>query len=137
VYPPAPPYLVGRELREFAIAVGATDPAYHDVAAAQTLGYPDVPATPTFPIVITDVGGQRIVHDPGLGMDYSRVVHGDQRFVYDRPVVAGDVLVCQHTIESITSRSGHDFITIRAELTTPEGERVVRVWIKLVQRGGG
>ncbi len=138
VYPPAPPYLVGREkLREFATAIGATDPAYHEVAAAAALGYQDILAPPTFPIVISDAAGQQIIHDPELGMDYSRVVHGDQRFVYDRPVVAGDVLICQHTIESITSRGGHDFLTTRAELTTPQGERVVRIWVKLVQRGEG
>jgi acyl dehydratase len=138
VYPPDPPYLVGREkLREFATAIGATDPIYHDVAAARARGYADVVATPTFPIVISDSYSRAITHDPGLGMDYSRVVHGDQRFAYDRPVVAGDVLICQHTIESITSRGGHQFITTRADLSTPEGERVVRIWVKLVQRGEG
>jgi len=138
VYPPYPPYLVGREkLREFATAIGATDPIHHDVAAAQARGYADVVAPPTFPIVLSDAASKVIINDPGLGMDYSRVVHGDQRFAYDRPVVAGDVLICQHTIESITTRGGHDFITTRADLTTPDGERIVRTWTKLVQRGEG
>jgi acyl dehydratase len=135
-YPPTAPYQVGREkIREFAAAIGATDPAYHDPEAARALGYPDVIAPPTFPVVITVAAGQRIIDDPGLGLDYSRVVHGDQRFVYRRPVVAGDELVCTSEIEEITSRGGHDFLTTRTEVTTADGEAVVTVWSKLVVRG--
>ena len=53
-YPPTEPYQVGREkIREFADAIGATDAAYHDPAAAAALGYPDVVAPPTFPVVLT------------------------------------------------------------------------------------
>jgi acyl dehydratase len=68
-------------------------------------------------------------------MDYSRVVHGDQRFAYARPVVAGDALVCVSSVDEITQRGGHDFITTRAEISTEAGEPVVTVWSKLVQRG--
>jgi len=135
-YPPTAPYQVGREkIREFATAIGATDPVYHDPEAARALGYPDVIAPPTFPVVITVASGQRIIDDPGLGVDYSRVVHGDQRFAYRRPVVAGDELVCTSQIEEITSRGGHDFLPTRTEVTTVDGEAVVTVWSKLVVRG--
>src|SRR5262245_15509755 len=88
-YPPTEPYLVGREkIREFARAIGATDAEYHDPAAARALGYADVVAPPTFPVIITMASGRQITDDPELGMDYRRVVHGDQRFAYTRPVVA-------------------------------------------------
>jgi len=63
------------------------------------------------------------------------VVHGDQKFAYARPVVAGDALVCRTSIDEITQRGGHDFITTRIEVTTEAGEPVVTVWSKLVQRG--
>jgi acyl dehydratase len=135
-WPPTPPYLVGREkIREFAAAIGATDAEYHDVEAARAAGYADVVAPPTFPIVTTMASSRQIIDDPGLGLDYSRVVHGDQRFAYERPVVAGDSLVCTNTVEEITSRGGHDFITTRTEVTTEGGEKVLTVWSKLVQRG--
>ena len=135
-FPPTGPYLVGREkIREFAAAIGAADPAYHDVAAAKALGYPDLVAPPTFAVVATGEAGRRLREDPELGMDYSRVVHGDQRFAYTRPVVAGDELVCVLTVEEITDRAGHEFITTRSELTTTAGEPVVTVWNKLVVRG--
>src|SRR3954447_10574311 len=87
-YPPTEPYQVGREkIREFARAIGATDPEHLDPEAARALGYADVVAPPTFPIILTMSSSHRqIVEDRELGIDYSRVVHGDQRFAYRRPI---------------------------------------------------
>lgn len=135
-YPPTPPYQVGREkIREFATAVRAEDPVHHDVEAAKAAGYSDVVAPPTFPIVMTMAALKQIVMDPALGVDYSRVVHGDQRFVYERPVVAGDELVVVNHIEEILTRGGHDFLTTRQRLETVSGELVATVWHKTVVRG--
>lgn len=135
-FAPTEPYQVGREkIREFARAVGADDPAYHDPQAARTRGYADVIAPPTFPAVVTMAASRQIVDDPALGVDYSRVVHGDQRFSYSRPIVAGDELVCVNTVEEITGRGGHEFLTVRTDVTTTAGERVVTAWSKLVVRG--
>lgn len=135
-WPPSAPYIVGREkIREFATAIGATDAEYHDPEAARALGYADVVAPPTFPVVVTMAANGEIMRDPGLGMDYTRVVHGDQKFSYVRPVVAGDTLVCVSTVEEITQRGGHDFITTRADVTTETGEPILTAWMKLVQRG--
>jgi acyl dehydratase len=137
-YPPTKPYEVGREkIREFAIAVGAAHPAHSDPDAARALGHPDIVAPPTFPVVMSMDAGNQIVDDPDLGIDYSRVVHGDQRFTYVRPVYAGDRLICVCTVEEITSRGGHDFVTTRTDVATEDGEPVVTVWSKLVVRGEG
>jgi hypothetical protein len=135
-YPPTAAYQVGREkIREFALAIGADDAAYHDPDAARALGYQDVVAPPTFPVVVTAAATRQLIDDPGLGLDFSRVVHADQRFAYDRPVVAGDELVCVNTIEEITSRGGHDFLSARTEVTTMAGAPVVTAWCRLVVRG--
>jgi acyl dehydratase len=135
-YPAVEPYLVSREkIREFATAIGADDPVHHDPAAARAAGHPDLVAPPTFAIVVAQAGTQAIIDDPELGLDFSRVVHGDQRFHYTRPVRAGDRLVAQLTIEEITSRGGHDFLTTRTDLRTEDGEPVVSSWAKLVVRG--
>ncbi|GAA4687801.1 MaoC family dehydratase N-terminal domain-containing protein [Phytohabitans rumicis] len=137
-YPPTAPYQVGREkIREFARAIGADDALYLDPEAARAGGYADVVAPPTFPVVITMAASRQIVDDPELGVDYSRVVHGEQRFAYTRAVVAGDELVCVNTIEEIISRGGHEFLTTRTDVTTTAGEPVVSVWSKLVVRGEG
>ncbi|MFC0526504.1 MaoC family dehydratase N-terminal domain-containing protein [Phytohabitans kaempferiae] len=135
-YPPTAPYQVGREkIREFAKAIGATDPLYLDPEAARAAGYTDVVAPPTFPVVITMVASRQIIDDPELGVDYSRVVHGDQRFAYQRPVVAGDELVCVNTVEDIISRGGHEFLTTRTEVSTAAGQPVLSAWSKIVVRG--
>ena len=135
-YPAPEVYEVGREhVRSFARAIGDPSPACVDPAAARALGHADVVAPPTFPIVVTMAANGQIMRDPGLGMDYTRVVHGDQKFSYVRPVVAGDTLVCVSTVEEITQRGGHDFITTRADVTTQDGEPLLTAWMKLVQRG--
>jgi acyl dehydratase len=134
-FPPTEPYRVGREkIREFADAIGATDSAYRDPAAAKALGHADVIAPPTFPIVITMPATRLISDNPDLGLDYARMVHGDQRFSYVRPIVAGDELVCVTMIEKLVSRAGLDSLSLRAEIATTAGEPVVTTWSKLVAR---
>jgi hypothetical protein len=76
-----------------------------------------------------------ITDNPELGMDYNRVVHGDQRFSYARPIRAGDRLTCLPTLEKVSSRAGLDSIQIRMEIATDAGEPVVTVWTRLVARG--
>jgi acyl dehydratase len=137
-YPPTAPYEVCREkIREFAEAIGDGHPAYRDRAAAQALGHPDVLAPPTFPVVVSLPAGGQIVDDPQLGLDYSRVLHAEQRFAYTRPVYAGDGLVCTCTVEEITSRPNLDFLTVRTDVASEDGEAIVTVWTKLVARGNG
>jgi acyl dehydratase len=135
-YPPTAPYAVGREkIREFADAIGDPNPVYRDRAAAEALGHPDVIAPPTFPIVLSMRAAHQVVLDPELGLDYSRVVHGEQRFVYHRPVRAGDELVVVVTVESIRSAAGNDIMTTRGDVSTTAGEPVVTAYSTLVSRG--
>jgi acyl dehydratase len=127
---------VGREkIAEFADAIGDDNPVYRDPAAAQALGYPDVIAPPTFPIVITMKAAAQIITDPELGLDYSRVVHGEQRFSYTRPVRAGDRLQVVASVETIRAAAGNDLLTTRGEVTTVDGEHVVTAYSTIVARG--
>jgi acyl dehydratase len=134
-YPPTEPYEVGREkIREFAEAVGDTNPVYTDPEAAKALGYADVIAPPTFVFSITFKAAGQVLHDPRLGLDYSRVVHGDQKFAYQRPVRAGDRLTVTSAIEAIKSLAGNDVLEIRGEVHDETGEHVLTAWTKLVAR---
>jgi len=136
VYPPTAPYEVGREkIREFADAVNDPNPAYRDPAAARALGHDDVIAPPTFAIVITLPAGHQVIHDPDLGIDYSRVVHGEQRFVHTRPMRAGDVLQVVVTVHDIRAAAGNDLVTTRADVATIDGEHVLTAFGTLVARG--
>lgn len=135
-YPPTEPYEVGREkIREFADAIGDPNPVYRDPEAAKALGHPDVIAPPTFPIVVSMRAAGQVVFDPALGLDYSRVVHADQRFVYARPVRAGDRLVAVVNVENIRSAAGNDIISTKSEISTEDGEPVVTGYATLVARG--
>ena len=134
-YPPTAPYEVGREkIREFAEAVGDLNPAYIDPDAARALGHPDVIAPPTFAFSITFKAAGLVVQDPELGLDYSRVVHGDQRFVHTRPVRAGDRLTVVSHIDSIKSLAGNDVLSVRGEVHDENGEHVVTAYTMLVAR---
>ncbi|GAA0442295.1 MaoC family dehydratase N-terminal domain-containing protein [Streptomyces olivaceiscleroticus] len=134
-YPPTAPYEVGREkIREFAEAIGDANPVYTDTEAAKALGHPDVIAPPTFVFAITFQAAGQVVEDPQLGLDYSRVVHGDQKFSYTRPVRAGDRLTVTSTIETIKSLAGNDILDVRGEVYDEAGEHVVTAVTKLVAR---
>ncbi|MBH5335443.1 MaoC family dehydratase N-terminal domain-containing protein [Streptomyces pactum] len=134
-YPPTRPYEVGREkIREFAEAIGDPHPVYVDPEAAKELGHPDVIAPPTFPFAITTKVAQQVIEDPELGLDYTRVVHGDQKFSYTRPVRAGDRLSVTSHIEDIKSLAGNDVLLVRNELHDEHGEHVVTTHTKLVAR---
>ncbi|GHJ34904.1 MaoC family dehydratase N-terminal domain-containing protein [Streptomyces sp. TS71-3] len=135
-YPPTDPYEVGREkIREFAKAVGDDNPVYTDTEAAKALGHPDVVAPPTFVFIITFRAAGQVIDDPQLGLDYGRVVHGDQRFEYTRPVLAGDRLTVTTSIADIKSLAGNDILDIRGDVYDEAGEHVVTAWTKLVARG--
>ncbi|SDD45967.1 MaoC family dehydratase N-terminal domain-containing protein [Actinokineospora iranica] len=134
-YPPSPVYEVSRaKILEFAEAIGDPNPVYRDPEAARAAGYPDVVAPPTFTTIVNLAAINTIVSDPELGLDYSRMVHGDQSFTYHQPVVAGDRLVVTSSVESIMRRVGNDFITLRAEIGTESGEPRVTAKAQLVVR---
>ncbi len=136
-YPATEPYEVSRvKIAEFASAIGDQNPVYRDRAAAQAAGHPDVPAPPTFPIVISMAGSARAVMDPGLGINYAMVVHGEQRFEYSRPVYAGDVLICQSTISDIREARRNVLLTTETKITTVDGEHVCTAYATIVERGG-
>jgi acyl dehydratase len=135
-FPQSAPYEVGREkIREFAQAIGDANPAYADVAAAQALGHPDVIAPPTFAIVVSLKMTSGAIFDPTLGLDYSRVVHGEQTFVHHRPIRAGDVLVGAPRVVDIRDAGRNELMTLEAEITTVDGEPVCRATNTIVSRG--
>jgi acyl dehydratase len=134
-YPPVR-YEVGREkLREFAVAVGETDSIYHDEEAARAAGHPDIPAVPTFPVVLSMRAALAVHGDPELGLDYSRVVHGEQEFVYHQPIHAGDRLLAAAKVASAEAKGRHELLTIQTEVTTEAGEPVCTVTGTLLSRG--
>ena len=135
-YPPSAVYEVGRaKLAEFATAIGSDDPVHRDPEAARAAGYPDVIAPPTFAIAVTLEAAMVVLDDPDVGLDYSRVVHGEQRFTHHRPIRAGDRLIATTTIDAARSMAGNDLLTARVDLATEDGEPVCTSLSMLVARG--
>src|SRR5919112_3887742 len=102
-FPPTPPYTVSEErILEFARATGST--------------YDGHAAPATFPIVVAFPAMTALMEDPSVGIALHRVVHGDQRFSYTRPVGPGDVLSATLTVDSVRSIGGADVIATRSEI---------------------
>lgn len=134
-YPASEGFLVTHEnIAAFADAIGDNNPIYRDDQIAHEFGHPSVCAPPTFPIVVTMSAMEKSFHDPNLNMDFSRVVHSDQRFEYVRPIRVGDELVVTTIIEDIKALGTNDIATFRTEVSSA-GELVVTGWSKLVVRG--
>jgi acyl dehydratase len=136
-YPPAPVYEVGRaKIAEFAAAIQSDDPAHTDPEAARALGHPDVIAPPTFAIIVAQRAESAVVQDPESGVDYSRVLHGEQRFTHHRPIVAGDRLVATPHVDGVRQAGGNSMVTTRVEIATDAGEPVSTAVSIIVVRGG-
>jgi acyl dehydratase len=135
-FPSMPPYLVGREkIREFARAVFSENPINHDPDAALAAGYADIVAPPTFPIVVQERTLAQLLAEPDAGIDFTRVVHGDQKFAYSRPIVAGDELTATLTVTSVKSLGGHSMVTSESAIVDAAGKHVVTATSTLVVRG--
>ncbi|GAA1496914.1 MULTISPECIES: FAS1-like dehydratase domain-containing protein [Paeniglutamicibacter] len=136
VYPAQDPYVVGREkIREFAAAVKATHPAHFELAAAAELGHADLLAPPTFAIIVAQRADAQLIADPASGIDFSRVVHADQRFTHHRPIVAGDELLAELHVDTVRAMGGGAMITTRSEITTTAGDKVATTVSSLLVRG--
>jgi acyl dehydratase len=136
VFPASEPYEVSRvKIAEFASAIGDDNPVYRDAAAAKAAGHPDVIAPPTFAIVISMAAAGTAMADPGLGLNYAMVVHGEQRFTYLRPLTAGDAVTAQPTITEIRDIGRNVMLTTSTEIRTLTGELVCTAESTLVERG--
>ena len=136
-YPADAPYEVSTEMiRRFAEALGETHPACYDPAAAAALGYPGVVAPPTFLTVLSHrFAASSPLVDPALGLDYSLVVHGEQRFEAHRPVVAGDVLAATSRVAEVRAAGRNEMITLVTQVSDAAGQPVATLTATLVSRG--
>jgi acyl dehydratase len=135
-YPMAGTYQVGREkIREFAEAIGDDNAFYRDPGAARACGYSDVLAPPTFAMIVALRAQEELISDPELGLDYRRMVHGNQSFTHHRPIVAGDELSATLHVEGIRTMAGNDMLSVRCEITDRDGHPVTTARALLVVRG--
>ena len=91
-------------------------------------------APPTFSIRISLSQFESVLTKPEIGVDWARLVHGDQKFEIYRPVIAGDIFKCSATIETLRVVGVNEIISVRSDLHNGS-ELVVSSWATLVVRG--
>jgi acyl dehydratase len=131
-------YEVGLEkIREYANAIGEAGSVHHDREAAQAAGFRDVVAPPMFAVVFSAGAMGPAIFDGDVGMDFSRMLHGSQEFVWGEPVCAGDVVTTDIEWKDYSEKDdGKKFFVFESVSRNQDGDEVVRgTWTNIV-RGG-
>lgn len=133
---PVDPTLAGRSFGPTAPFTVTEERVAAFAAATGTPRFAGEPAPATFPIVIAFEAMTALMEDPSVGIELHHVVHGEQRFAYTRPVVAGDVLSAVLTVDTLRSIGGADIIGTTTALTDPDGDLVCTAKATLVHKAG-
>jgi len=128
-------YAVGREkVREYAYAVGESDPRCLDPEAARAAGFADVVAPPMFAAVYCSGAIGPAILDPEVGINLTAMVHGGQEFAWGEPVCAGDEITTRATVREIFAKDGKGFYVFESVSTNQDGDEVVRgTWTNIVR----
>jgi acyl dehydratase len=134
---PVSTYAVGREkVREYAHAVGETNQLFLNVEAARAAGYADVVAPPMFAVVYAGRAVTPALFDPEVGIDFPKMLHGGQEFVWGPLVVAGDEIATTTTVKDINTRGGMTFFVFETDSRNQQGETVCTgLWTNIVREG--
>jgi acyl dehydratase len=130
-------YVVGREkVREFTKAVKAEDPASLDEAAAAELGYDDLVAPLTFVTILGKMVQADFMRKVDTGYETLQMVQVDQKFVFHKPILAGDELHARMEVDSVVERFGADIVVTRNTLTNKDGELVMESYTTMMGHEG-
>src|SRR5947209_3594643 len=133
-YPPLV-YAVGREkIKEYARAVGESNPLHLDPEAARAAGHRDVVAPPMFAVVYSAPAVAPAIFDSEVGINFALMVHGGQEFRWGGLVVAGDEITTTVTVKDISERDGKGFFVFESRSVNQDGEEVcVGTWTNIVR----
>jgi acyl dehydratase len=135
-YPPFQYEVCKEKIREYASAVGESEPVFHDAEAAHAAGFRDVVAPPMFAVVYSAGAMGPAILDPELGIDLMRMLHGSQEFVWGEPVCAGDTITTATEFKDLYEKSGRNFFVFESVSKNQDGAEVVRgTWTNVVQGG--
>jgi acyl dehydratase len=132
---PSTLYAVGREkIKEYALAVGETNPLHLDPEAARAAGFRDVVAPPMFCVVYSSAAIGPAIFDPEVGINFAMMVHGGQEFAWGPLVVAGDEITTTVSVKSVEERAGNGFYVFESQSTNQDGETVCTgTWTNIVR----
>jgi acyl dehydratase len=128
-------YAVGREkIREYARAVGETDPLCLDLEVARGAGYADLVAPPMFAVVYSAPAVGPSIFDPEIELNFAMMVHGAQEFLWGPPVVAGDEITTTASVKDIHEADGRGYYVFETVSVNQRGQEVCRgTWTNIVR----
>ena len=129
--------MVGREqIRQYAHSEQDLHPASHDDVAAAELGYSATIAPLTFVSIFGLIIQKHFFTHVDVGMETMQIIQVDQKFVYHKPILVGDVLHGAMHIDSVTERFGADIVVTRNVCTNQHGELVLEAYTTLMGHEG-
>jgi acyl dehydratase len=136
-----PPFIAAVEkgrIRQFAKAIGETDPIYFDETAAKAAGFRSLPVPPTFPFSLAMDADQPLLVLNDLGVDKTKTVHGEQSFAYHGDICAGDVITGRQRVVDIYEKKGGTlrFIVTTTRMDNQAAEHVCDLRSVIVVRAG-
>jgi acyl dehydratase len=130
-------YVVGREkIREFTKAIKADDPACLDDEAAAELGYDGLVAPLTFTTIFAKLVQADFFRNVDTGYETMQIVQVDQRFIFHKPIIAGDVLHARMHVQSVDERFGADIVVTKNICTNDAGEVVLEAYTTMMGHEG-
>jgi acyl dehydratase len=134
-YPPIVIEATAERIAAFADAIGDPNPIYRDEQAAKAAGLPGIIAPPTFATTVQIEAIHELADDPALGLDFSRVLHGDQDFRWVSPIVAGSTLSASPRATEMRGRGGLEFLVTESDVQDQDGNDIVHLRSTLIIRG--
>ncbi|BBZ26736.1 UPF0336 protein [Mycolicibacterium madagascariense] len=130
-------FTIGREqVRQYARAIKADDPATFDEQAAAELGHDNIIASLTFPSILALLVQQDFFRKVDVGMTTMQIVQVDQKFVFHRPLKVGETLRASLEIQSVTERFGADIVVTRSVCVNEHGDVVLEGFTTLMGHEG-
>jgi acyl dehydratase len=130
-------FVVGREqVRQYAIATKSNDPASLDEKAAAELGHDALVAPLTFVSILANLIQKHFFQHVDVGLESMQIVQVDQKFLFHKPIKAGDELQGTMYVESVVERFGADIVVTRNVCTDPQGEVVLEAYTTMMGHEG-
>ncbi|MFL5665610.1 MAG: MaoC family dehydratase N-terminal domain-containing protein [Ktedonobacteraceae bacterium] len=128
------------KIHELTTAIGDTNPVYHSREAAQEAGFPGVPISPTTPTMFSFWGNrQRGSSLAEVGINVSRILHGEEEYEYIAPIYPNDVLTGTTTLVEGKTRQGSgghtmDILTMETRYVNQHNQHVLSTRTTVVVR---
>lgn len=132
-------YEVSREkILEYVTAIGDRNPLHREPSAARAAGYRDIIAPPTFAAVFAMLPFRRALADPAWversTIEPARLLHGEQRFDFMRPIMPGARLLVQCIVKEVEEKKNLVFLYVAMRVDDERSERMVDGAMTLVLR---